>query len=541
MVSTMDFNSLSIVATKILDFLLNVPYCDGPEGAIETLELSTSHSRKNMENEWNTLIEQHVIVSSDYRFLINPSLLDNARKTVQDLLAEEGITQDSIASYLGTGEKKGKTGLAEIANLLGNIYSFENIERIVFSDTHYPQELIPICDEFTKLGLAFKSSSRSRKHWYLTYYLRSWPFEIGQALREETLRRLNVGGLTSQEWKTLFLLLLPANMQLKYGTVAANIDLPDVELRELITNLKDRGLLVEEAGNVSIHKALASPLCEYFRTSVYPEFKRNTIELIKRKLAASLSYLWPVSSAKRIIELDTGKKTITPVPLKLVDKSAIHAFEGVLPDLTRLGVVLDIGDKVAIVLDVLKEVENWLGSSIRTSTVFIPTKDFYLARKVLHDLFSRCDTYVKIQDPYLGEESMNVLEYVPHDMQIYILAGIRLASGEDAESLCNRIERFLVDRRDKFDICFVAKETGATPFHDMFIISRRHAWTSGTSLKQIGREKDTAITEFSKEAGGEQIELAFDNLWFADIDYLRNKGYIRLDFEGWKGMYGLSE
>jgi len=120
-------------------------------------------------------------------------------------------------------------------------------------------------------------------------------------------------------------------------------------------------------------------------------------------------------------------------------------------------------------------------------------------------------------------------------VKIQLLGGIKLGAGEDANRVCQRIERFKSDRKDNFEIFFVAKPTGATPFHDRFIISENRCWTTGTSLKQIGVEKDTALTEFSKGKGGEQIQLAFDSLWFADPDNLKKRGYVKLDFECWKG------
>jgi len=70
--------------------------------------------------------------------------------------------------------------------------------------------------------------------------------------------------------------------------------------------------------------------------------------------------------------------------------------------MTRLGLVFDLDDKILIISDIVKDIENWLRSSIYESIIFIPANDFYLARRVLQDLFSKCEAYVKIQDAYLG-------------------------------------------------------------------------------------------------------------------------------------------
>jgi len=536
-----NLDSASNTARMILDFLLNVPFCEGPQGIIETLKLSSSEPGNAIESEWNALIAHHVIVNSDYRFFVNPSLTDAARIAVQHHLAQSGVTQAATAGYFDDLERHNETGIATIANFLGHVYSLDGMDRVVFSDYHRPPAIVAVGDEMTKLGLAFKASGHSRRHSYLTYYLRAWPFEAGHTLRDEVFRRLNVAGLTNEGWKVLLLLSLPRDGSLRYEVVAANMDLADVELRELVTSLKVRGLLTESARYVSIPKALAAPVSEYFRTSIYPDYKQKSVDLLKQKLASSLSHLWPVSGAKRLAEMNVGETVSSPLALKLVPKSDAGDLDRLLPDLIRLGLALDLDDRIAILLDILKETESWLKGSMRTSTMFIPRRDFYLAREVLRSLFARCEGYVKVQDPQLAEDSIDVLEYVPPDLPIYLLGGVKPGAGEDAAALCHRIERFRVSRGDTFDVRFAGKDTGATPFHDRFIISRRRVWISGTSLNEIGGDKDTAIAEFPKDKGGEQIELAFDSLWFAGPEYLERNGYERLDLDGWKARYGLSE
>jgi len=83
-------------------------------------------------------------------------------------------------------------------------------------------------------------------------------------------------------------------------------------------------------------------------------------------------------------------------------KAGYQKFEQQFQDMTRLGLVFDLDDKILIISDIVKDIENWLRSSIYESIIFIPANDFYLARRVLQDLFSKCEAYVKIQDAYLG-------------------------------------------------------------------------------------------------------------------------------------------
>ena len=525
----------SEVVKVILDFLLNVPSTYSHEGVVETVELSAPERRETVQNEWEGLIKRGVIVKSDYNFFVNPSLVADVKLALEQHLGEKGITQELVANYLQNQVKQNQGRLGIFANLMGKAYTSDNVERILFSDYDWSNELMSVCDEFTKQGIVFKMSSSSRKHYYRSYYLRSWPFDSGQILRDAILRHLNVGGLRDEEWKVLFLLLLSRDLQLRYEVLARNMILTDPQLRELVTKLKDRGLLSESTGYISLLKGFDNPLSEYFKANVYPAFKDKVVEHLKQVIARSLSNLWLFTGAKRVNELGIGDTRSAPVLSKLVEKSRIPEFEQQFQDMTRLGLIFDLDDKILIISDTVKDIENWLRSSIYESIIFIPANDFYLARRVLQDLFSKCEAYVKIQDAYLGEETFNLLEYIPEEVKVQLLGSIKLGAGEDANKVCQRIERFKSDRKDNFEILFVAKPTGATPFHDRFIISKNRCWTTGTSLKQIGGEKDTALTEFSKDKGGEQIELAFDSLWFADPDNLKKRGYVKLDFECWKG------
>lgn len=527
-------SKVSEVAKMILDFLLNVPDTYAHEGIVETVELSAPELREIVWSEWDNLIDRGVVAKSDYNIIVNPSVVADVKLALEQHLSEKGINQESVANYLENQIKQNQGRLAIFANLMGKTYTSDNVERILFSDYDWSSELMSICDEFTKQGIAFKVSSSSRKHYYRSYYLRSWPFDSGQILRDTILRHLNVAGLGDEEWNILFLLLLGRDLQLRYEVLARNMNLTDPQLRELVTKLKDRGLLSESTGYIALLKGFGGPLSEYFKANIYPAFKGKVVEHLKQVIARSLSNLWLFTGTKRINELAIGDKRSTPVLSKLVEKSSIREFEPQFQDMTRFGLIFDLDDKILIIADIVKDIENWLRSSIYESIIFIPANDFYLARRVLQDLFSKCEEYVKIQDAYLGEETFNLLAYIPEEVKVQLLGGIKLGTGEDPNKVCQKIERFKSERKDNFEVCFVAKPSGATPFHDRFIISKNRCWTTGTSLKQIGGEKDTALAEFSKDKGGEQIELAFDSLWFTDPDDLRKRGYIKLDLEGWK-------
>jgi len=195
----------------------------------------------------------------------------------------------------------------------------------------------------------------------------------------------------------------------------------------------------------------------------------------------------------------------------------------------------DLGSDVVLLGDIIRDVENWLKSSIKQSLIFIPARDYYLARSVFRDIFSKCQMYVKIQDPYLGEETFDLLEYIPIELQIMILTGLKLGEGEDVNRIFERIEQMRTQRRGKFHIWFIGdKTTGDAPFHDRFIISKTRGWQIGTSLKQVGKGKETTISELSKYEKEETIEPAFDRWWNAKASELELKNIRKMDYQEWK-------
>ena len=50
----------------------------------------------------------------------------------------------------------------------------------------------------------------------------------------------------------------------------------------------------------------------------------------------------------------------------------------------------------------------------------------FLASNILREIFSKCEEYVKIQDPYIDEETFHVMQYVPPENRIELLTGIKI-------------------------------------------------------------------------------------------------------------------
>ena len=383
-------------------------------------------------------------------------------------------------------------------------------------------------------NIMFRVSSSSKKHDYRHFYLRVEPFDSTKIFREVVLKYLNVEGLTSEEWKVLQLLFFSTHLSLEYEIFKVNTDFTEFELREIVTNLKERGLIEEKYLRISLPQGLIEPLEQYFIANVYPKIRYDVSIQLKTKISRALSNLSIFMIVKRIYELPSGETKSGLLRYKFISKTEIEEYESFFSDMRDLNLILDFKDQILILGDIVKDIENWLKSSIKESLIFIPARDLFMARGVLQDIFSKCEEYVKIQDPYLGEETFDIFEYIPQNIMIKLLTGIETGRNEEPDRIYQRIERLKAERKPNFQVFFIGDSAGSPPFHDRFIVSKNRCWQIGTSLKQIGKGKDSTVSEISKLEKDEMIEPAFDRWWNAKKNELANRKIIKMDHNEWK-------
>jgi len=99
------------------------------------------------------------------------------------------------------------------------------------------------------------------------------------------------GGEGEEEWQVIFLLLLSHDLSHGYQTIKNNVSFTDAELPEYITNLKERGLVKEEYGRITLIQVLMAPLTQYFKSNIYPKMKSKVIEQFRKKIGSSISVL----------------------------------------------------------------------------------------------------------------------------------------------------------------------------------------------------------------------------------------------------------
>jgi hypothetical protein len=529
---------LPLEAKILLDAILNMRDVYSPVYLLhnieKNIEILTGKSGTDMREVWDKMIKDGIVLQKDDKWFIAQNYIEKIKETIQEYLSENQVTADRVIDLIEEEIQKTPGKISIFVKLLGRIYKSGDNKSITFADGEWNNDLGKLCDELVKKRLAFRYDVISSRYINRTFYLRIWPFDVEEIIRNIVFRHLNIEGLTDEEWSIISLLLI-SQESLEYQVIKNNINLTDPELREIITNLRERGLITEVYGRVDLLEGIKEPLNQYFKSIFYQKLKSKIISQLKQRIGSSLSVLWLFITAKMIYNLPYGVIIDELILSKKISKMQIEEFKNQLVNIKDIGILYDLGSDVVLLGDIIRDVENWLKSSIKQSLIFIPARDYYLARSVFQDIFSKCQVYVKIQDPYLGEETFDLLEYIPIELQIMILTGLKLGEGEDVNRIFERIEQMRTQRRGKFQIWFIGdKTTGEAPFHDRFIISKTRGWQIGTSLKQVGKGKETTISELSKYEKEETIEPAFDRWWNAKASELELKNIRKMDYQEWK-------
>lgn len=526
---------LSDVSCLIFDHMLNVRHVYDYGLVLETASIILGKVREELKEDLNRLKEAGYIIEKNHQWLINPSNESQIKEILEEFLKSRNITLESCLTLISE-KAKDSSKLALLIKSTSKISEWEERKYISFSDYSWESDVGHFCEDLVKNGIMFRESSSSRKHSYRRYCLRVWPFDAKEMIMSVINKRMNVEGISEEEWNLISLLLLSPHLKLKYETLKGNVDLSEPELREIITRLKGRAIIEEKYNEINLPEGLKEPFFQYFNSNIYPQIKQNVVNNLKRKISKVLSNLWIFTGVKRIYESPKGEEKLQPFKMKILNKNEITDTQ-LISEAKKLNIVLELENNVVILIDIIKEIENWLKSSIKETLIYIPAEDTFIASNTLRNIFKTCEEYVKIQDPYLGEETFYALRYIPNDIRIEFLTGIEIGRDEDFDRICKWIERFKAERRGKFTIFFMGDSSGIPPFHDRFIISKNKGWQVGTSLKQIGRGKDTVIGEISKRDKDEIIEQVFDRWWNVKLKELERKTLTKLNFQKWMDHY----
>jgi len=526
--------SLKPEAKMLLDAALNIEPFYSPEYGTETVEILTEKERGVINEVWNELVNSKVVIQKVYHWSIDQAYKEEIEKIIEEDLEQNKITSDRVTSLIEDKIKTNPEKLSVYVKLLDKSYKQGSTKQVSFTDYEWESNIGDLCEELLKERVAFRHSYNSKKHSYRDFYLRVWPFDVEEKISKVILEHLNVKGFGDGEWQVIFLLLLSHDLSLKYQTIKNNVSFTDAEPREYITSLKERGLVKEEYARITLTQGLRDPLTQYFKSNIYPKMQSKVIEQFRKKIGSSISLLWLFTSAVRIYYMQ-GEERDEPISLKMIDKTQAKEFEQYLTDIKELGILYDFEDKILLLKDIVRYIENWLKGSLKQSLIIIPEGDYYLARSEFQNIFSKCQEYVKIQDPYLGEETFDLLRYVDKGLKLKVLTSIKSGDEEDSNGISKRIDQFKAERGGNFQISFIGdRNTGDAPFHDRYILSKDSGWQVGTSLKDVGKGKETTISEISKVNKDELVEPAFDRWWNAKKSELESKNKEKIDYQEWK-------
>jgi len=152
----------------------------------------------------------------------------------------------------------------------------------------------------------------------------------------------------------------------------------------------------------------------------------------------------------------------------------------------------------------LKKVQFEKKKKAAKEIVLLPKRPFTGLRE-LKNILKNADGYVKIIDPYVGEETLDLLIDIPEKLSIRFLTSH--TGGKDKERRFRRLcQKFKIER-PRFEI----RKCDPKLIHDRFILTRRKGWSVGTSLKDIGK-KLSMIKDMSSQVKAE-METIFEKIW----------------------------
>jgi hypothetical protein len=136
----------------------------------------------------------------------------------------------------------------------------------------------------------------------------------------------------------------------------------------------------------------------------------------------------------------------------------------------------------------------------------IEPKTPYSTQKLLEDVLSDAQVYVKIIDPWVSVETLDPLFVIKNDVMIKLLCSN--TGGKKENRLIKTVKKFKIEKP-----YFTIKKAVKEEMHDRWIISEKGIWSLTQSIKDIGRKDTIAFIAPSSNQTKKRVELFFDSLW----------------------------
>lgn len=137
--------------------------------------------------------------------------------------------------------------------------------------------------------------------------------------------------------------------------------------------------------------------------------------------------------------------------------------------------------------------------------ILLPPGSPYTGFRKIEGLLNEASGYIKIIDPYVDEETLDLFLNAPINIPILLLTAFTggKKKGKRFIKLCQKFKA----EKPNFEI----RKCDPNVIHDRFILTLQKGWSVGTSLKDIGKRL-SAITKLSDSLRTD-AEKVFDELW----------------------------
>jgi hypothetical protein len=360
------------------------------------------------------------------------------------------------------------------------------------------------------------------------------PLDIEEALHDFVLNKVNLEGLKLEtDWKILAILIFSQAIP-KLGDIVLNFpDLTDDEIYEIVSKLESRGILIRERDELKLSKAMKDIIKSFFMLNQYSAYKTMLTQQLRQRISERTSNLFLLGLVRHILNIAQFQKTSEP--FSIINKNLIKDMDDAkLRELSKLGIVLLTENEVIIAHEVLVELETIFKSAVsERSVIRIPAYDIYAATVIWRRILGQCKNYIKIQDEYVNEETLQIIQsYSPSRIDITILTSIEGARDADVDEIKQRINA-IRNAGKKIDLFFIGYRSGKAPFHYRYLISKDLCYSISTSLKDVGKSKDADFIHIPQEEKEGLVEPAF-NYWISvPRDKLKEIEVDRMNFDDW--------
>lgn len=514
---------------QILDIVLNFE-------PIDTTFLASFRSHEDIAlpsetlNEiLNKLSQRQLITVRKEQYQTIVKINDESRNVVRKILESHWEHNTINEMTLRTEAEKNLLGILKLLE-----FKYDDKPHIGFSDYFMDADSLGMCNKLARARLVFKQTWSSRKHYYESYYLRKFPFDIGKSLEQLIVEKINLKDLdVSSEWPMVVIGLysdapLLSDFRLNFPHLTSD------EISEFIAKLEQRGIVSRIREEITISKGTRDIVKNYFFFNQYNQFKSVMLQQLRRRTSERPSNLFLLGLIRRILTSTPLPKTSEP--FCSIKKDLLrNVSDDDLKEASKLGILYLTGKEVIVAHEIVTEIESVLKSALMMeSFMTVSPHDNFRAMQAWVQTFGRCKDYVKIWDEYINEATLDIIErFCPRDVAITILSAIEKPREIDVDETENRIKTMRNSGR-KINLFFVGRaQDGVAPFHKRYIFSENLCYLLTSSIKQVGKAKSVDIIGVLDSIRKSEVEPAFQYWIETPTKRLSEKGYERIEFEEW--------